>query len=311
MATTSGQSPDAPELVEILKALSRHRQKVWERAFGDESLATNCSNLEKAKNEFLKAVRADDCKTAGDLLCRFVDAAHVKCSEESRRQMLVKLESIMEAWRAARASGNAESNVAPSKLGPEVYEAFAEWSGIDPKESAAWWHHPLRWLCRELEERLGIEREDLEIAAYRLTSELGLRRMGPPIASDGTPDDDDKGQPDWLWMLPKFRKLDRDGTTARLWRKLLDDCPAVLVEAGLAPAGKKKQREGSGRKKRRGAPTKKETMQRADFAKPLLDNGLTWPEIFERYAKTAKGKADKSANPDAMRLAYNREHPAK
>ena len=54
MADTSvgGQSTDAPELVEILKALSRHRQKVWERAFGDESLATNCSNLENAKNEF-------------------------------------------------------------------------------------------------------------------------------------------------------------------------------------------------------------------------------------------------------------------
>jgi hypothetical protein len=237
MADTSvgGQSTVAPELVEILKALSRHRQKVWERAFGDESLATNCSNLEKAKNEFLKAVRADDCKTAGDLLCRFVDAAHVKCSEESRRQMLVKLESIMEARRAARASGNAEFNVAPSELGPEVEEAFAEWSGIDPKESAAWWHHPLRWLCREVEERLGIEREDLEIAAYRLTSELGLRGMGPLIAPDGTPDDDDKGQPYWLWMLPKFKELDRDGTTARLWQGLLEKFSAVLVEAKLTP----------------------------------------------------------------------------
>ena len=114
-------------------------------------------------------------------------------------------------------------------------EAFAEWSGIDPKESAAWWHHPLRWLCRELEERLGIEREDLEIAAYRLTSELGLRGMGPLIAPDGTPDDDDKGQPDWLWMLPKFKELDRDGTTARLWQGLLEKFSAVLVEAKLVP----------------------------------------------------------------------------
>ena len=157
---------------------------MWERAFGDESLATNFNNLEKAEG-FLKALRADDCNAAGNLLCRFVDAANVKCSEDSRRQMLVKLESIMEAQSAAHASGDTEFNVVPSELGPEVEKAFAEWSGIDPKESAAWWHHPLRWLCRELEERLGIEREDLEIAAYRLYSELGLRGMKPLVAPDG------------------------------------------------------------------------------------------------------------------------------
>jgi hypothetical protein len=62
-------------------------------------------------------------------------------------------------------------------------------------------------------------------------------------------------------------------------------------------------------KKRRGAPTKKETKQRAAFAKPLVAEGLTWPEIFERYTKTAKGKADKKATADTIRLAYNREYP--
>ena len=71
-----------------------------------------------------------------------------------------------------------------------------------------------------------------------------------------------------------------------------------------------KPEQGQG-EKRRGAPTKKETKQRADFAKPLVDQGLTWPEIYERYAKTAKGKADKTANVDTIRLAHQRQYHAK
>jgi hypothetical protein len=76
------------------------------------------------------------------------------------------------------------------------------------------------------------------------------------------------------------------------------------------PAAKPEQGKGNGGKKRRGAPPKKTTKQRADFAKPLVDKGLTWPEIFDKYNKTSKGKADKDANADAMRLAYGREYPA-
>ncbi len=78
-----------------------------------------------------------------------------------------------------------------------------------------------------------------------------------------------------------------------------------------APAAKTEQSEGTGGKKRRGAPPKKTTKQRAEYAKPLVNDGLTWPEIYDRYAKTAKGKADKGANADAMRLAFGREYPAK
>ena len=53
------------------------------------------------------------------------------------------------------------------------------------------------------------------------------------------------------------------------------------------------------------------SLQSYDNRFPLVDKGLTWPEIFEQYAKTSKGKADKDANADAMRLAYGREYPAK
>jgi hypothetical protein len=111
----------------------------------------------------------------------------------------------------------------------------------------------------------------------------------------------------WKWLVNR-----RDASTE------LDRAKAALKhEIGkvkkqlIPPTAKRGQAEGKGGKKRRGAPTKKETKQRADYAKPLVDKGLTWPEIFERYAKTAKGKADKEANADAMRLAFGREYPAR
>ena len=235
METKSGQSPDALELVVILKRLGAHRQKAWDRTFSEEFL----DNLNKIRDEIRKALRADDRNAAGDLLCRFVNAANGECPEDSRRQMLAKLESIMESRRATLGSGDTNLDVMPAELGPEAEKAFDLWVRIrnerfTPEESAAYSHHPLLWLCGQLEERLGIKREDLETAAYRLTSILGLRRMKPLPAPDGTVGDE--GQPDWLWMIPKFKELDRDGTTARLWQTLLDNFPNVLVEAGLAPA---------------------------------------------------------------------------
>jgi hypothetical protein len=63
-------------------------------------------------------------------------------------------------------------------------------------------------------------------------------------------------------------------------------------------------------KRRRGGQTKPTTAKRAAFARPLIDKGLTWREIFERYVKTEAGKADKDASPDIMRKAYDRTYPA-
>jgi len=88
------------------------------------------------------------------------------------------------------------------------------------------------------------------------------------------------------------------------------DAESIETQNTNRPNSETTQSKGNGRRRGRGAPTKKETKQRADYAKPLIDRGLTWPEIFKRYAKTSKGKADKDANADAMRLAYGREYPA-
>jgi hypothetical protein len=86
---------------------------------------------------------------------------------------------------------------------------------------------------------------------------------------------------------------------------------AYLALRGYDVLGKKAAagKGASGGKKGRGAPMKKETQQRADFAKPLVAKGLTWPEISGKYAKTVKGKADKTADADAMRQAYHRRYP--
>jgi len=69
-------------------------------------------------------------------------------------------------------------------------------------------------------------------------------------------------------------------------------------------------KKGKSTARRRGAPVKETTTQRAEFAKPLVEKGLTWPEIFERYATTKAGKADKDASADIMRKAYDRQYPA-
>jgi hypothetical protein len=91
----------------------------------------------------------------------------------------------------------------------------------------------------------------------------------------------------------------------------MDVIDALTFDAGKTHTAATQRSEGNGGEKRRGAPPKKTTKQRADFAKPLVDKGQTWLEIFNSYATTPKGKEDKGANPDAIRLAYGREYPAK
>ena len=116
------------------------------------------------------------------------------------------------------------------RLGAHRQRAWKQTYGKEQwtrEESDEYWRHPLLWACKWLEQRLGIKREDLEVAALRLNTPLGLRGMDDLPGPNGTTD---KGQPDWLWMVPKFRKLDRDGTTAKLWQSLQEDYPEVADE---------------------------------------------------------------------------------
>jgi len=189
------------------------------------------------------------------------------------------------------------------------------------EQSDAYWHHPLVRACEWLEERVGISRHDLEHAAFRLTTPLGLKGMEPLPSPDGDlltaqeekakrelcelydlmaadktppevkgqgkpvqltekqlaalaglrpksfqviseeqaealaqlpgravkrkrPSEGDPGMPDWLWMTAKFRELDLDGTTDRLWQLLVEDYPAILADSGmLVPSLSQIQRE--------------------------------------------------------------------
>ena len=229
---------EVPELVTILKRLAAHRFALWERTYGKIGLA---HTLSKTIGDFHDALEADDLDVASGLLRRLIQEAGVPCSAEARQATLTRLRDILEARRAALDSGDKSYNRRWAELGPEASEAFDLWNRLHEEAGSqeareartAYWWHPLQWLCRELEERLGIEREALETAAYRLNSTLGLRGMEPFPAPDGTIAD--KGQPDWLWMLPKFKELDRDGTTARLWKQMQGDYAVVLNEANVLP----------------------------------------------------------------------------
>ena len=239
MADTSGgdQSPEVPELVELLKRLGEHRRKAYKQAYGALELRTK---LDEIAESLLKSLLDDDHGAAGKALCRFVDTAEVECCDDARKRMLANLDAFMGSRRASLASGDTDYKSTFAVLGPEAEAAFDLWNGISksplsPEETDAYWNHPVLLACRWLEEHSGIKRDDWEIAAFRLTTPLGLRSMEPLPAPDGATIQCD-GASDMLWMVEKFLELDRDETTAKLWEMLLGNCAMVLEEAGLLPA---------------------------------------------------------------------------
>lgn len=113
----------------------------------------------------------------------------------------------------------------------------------------------------------------------------------------------------------------------------LDDDPGcIYVEAGeglaewwveevaqtdnLSSAGKPKQRKGNGGASstpgktpstKRGRKVEKETIRRADFAKPLREKGETWPNIYTAFTK--KYPRDTDTNEGILRRAFERQYP--
>ncbi len=131
------------------------------------------------------------------------------------------------------------------RLGAHRRAVYEQTYGNAPRtreQSDAYWYHPLVRACHWLEQRLGINRHELEQAAFRLTTPLGLKGMNPFPNPDET--EGDPGMPDWLWMTGKFRELDldgttdRDSTTTRLWRQLSEQYPTILEEAGITVASR-------------------------------------------------------------------------
>jgi len=86
----------------------------------------------------------------------------------------------------------------------------------------------------------------------------------------------------------------------------------AAVEAYEALCGTATKRGSGGGEKaattvKRGRPAHQFTKQRADFAKPLRDKGMTWGEILDGYKRKHRG--DREANADNLRLAHDRKYP--
>jgi len=122
-------------------------------------------------------------------------------------------------------------------------------------------------------------------------------------------------------VVKQLCHLDERGLTRELWELLVRESPAVLRQAGLMPekatdeqplppgTGKSEGDGGVGATKagkRRGRKVAKLTIQRADFAKPLREEGESWPNILAAYAK--KHPRDIDANEDVIRLAFERQY---
>ena len=79
-------------------------------------------------------------------------------------------------------------------------------------------------------------------------------------------------------------------------------------EGGAKSAGAGRSAKPPQNRPKRGRPVDKATIRRADFAKPLREDGSTWLEIAKLYCK--KYPRDLEASADTIRLAFQRQYPA-
>jgi len=239
----SDTKPDAPPLVKILKQLALHRTALYESGYDSTTFLARHAELHR---QFCDALKSDDQETAAQLLDSLLEEAGIPCSEQARKEMHNRLALVMDTRNFTLAYGAPEFDAGYADFGPEAAAMCDTWGSKADRD--AYWHHPLLWLCRQLEESLGIDRDDLKTAAYRLDSTHGLREMEPFPNPDGS--EGDPALPDCLGMFPKFKELDRDGTTTRLWQELVNDHPDVLIDAKLLDAppksanGKPKKQKG-------------------------------------------------------------------
>jgi hypothetical protein len=114
--------------------------------------------------------------------------------------------------------------------GPLWVDDSEEAQEADDERIGALWdkflHHRINGLFRVIEEHTGINRDDLDRAAQRINTSLGLvplRRTRRPrtIPADtnlaGLPDEDERPDlPDLRWVAARLNECDVNGTTARI-----------------------------------------------------------------------------------------------
>lgn len=85
--------------------------------------------------------------------------------------------------------------------------------------------HPLFFVSRWVEEYSGVPRADVESAAYRLHTAVGLAPLNSEVGAADLPD-----------LRPaarEFARMDQDGRTSTLWNILQERFQPILSEAGL------------------------------------------------------------------------------
>ncbi|MCH8852693.1 MAG: hypothetical protein IID41_08585 [Planctomycetes bacterium] len=143
-----------------------------------------------------------------------------------------------------------------------------------PAENEAWSNHALSYAVGRVEAWTGIDKEILRDVARRVNTSAGLQ---PWKRVDGTVWDD------LLYVLPKLRKLDKDGSTAELVGELHIQYPDVMSEIGLQATSKKGNTNNAKTRKR--AKTPGLTRKQKDLL-DYLHAGGTQAEAATHFERT-------------------------
>jgi len=172
----------------------------------------------------------------------------------SAHRLVAAANEFEKSLEAARAARTVEPAVSANELrtvdSPELVHIFSRlarhWRAMIERledkgelteaEDEAQWNHPIEHLFRRIEEMTGISRNNLADAAWRINTPMGLgawKRQTKQIS-----------YPDLLWILPKLKDLDRDGSTLRLLAELWNLDSEVATEAKLPKMIDTTRREG-------------------------------------------------------------------
>jgi hypothetical protein len=217
---------EVPPLIEILKTLGGHRWELWEKNYGKLEQA---DNLESLLQESLQLLLNNQTTRAGTAFAKFVVATGRRLDGPEEKELRRRVAAVVRASKAAIRENRPDKIPTLEDFGPIVKKAHRQFERLrsyrpSEKADAAYHNHPLLKVCVWVEENTGITREQVEQAARRLNTDIGLREWK---RQNG------ELRPDCLWMIEKFNALDASGRTEALWHQLKKTDARLLRELGL------------------------------------------------------------------------------
>ena len=198
------------------------------------------------------------------------------------------------------------------RLRDQIHEKHEQNIEITEAEDDALANHPLEDAVERIEQVTGIARDDLREASLRLSSSIGLKAWPkhPPLKHAKRVEvrvsemDDSPAAPtelryrDLLWILPRLRNLDHDGTTNELLREIWAAHRSTASEAGLPgpsetpPFTAGGAQDGKGQRQKRTVPKVAEMRAKAQhlydlIQEQILNNGGKTLADLLRIAKVA------------------------